>query len=185
MKRIFAASCLMILIPVIVAKTQILSSKSKQESMFLDIWVGDWTLVGTTKYLPTAPEHNLNWHIHGHQILGGSFVQLDQTWYDVNGQQEQALEILSFNPVSKTHSSHGYMNDGTTWVATAIYDDLIVVQNGTISTPDGKVIKVRDTWVFTPDYLNVSATEESTLGGVRWTSWSVKGTKAKSPTKTK
>jgi hypothetical protein len=181
MKRIVAAFCLMAFIPAIVARAQTQTSKPKQDSVSLDIWIGDWTLVGTSKYLPTAPEHKLEWHIHGQRILGGSFIQLDQTFNDINGQQEQGLEILSFNPLSKTHLSHGYSNDGSTWVATSTCKGFTVVGNGTITTLEGKVIKIRDTWVFTPDYRSVSGTEESTLDGLRWTSWSVRGTKAQAP----
>jgi len=185
MKRIVAAICLMAIIPAIAVKTQTPITEPKKESVFLDIFVGDWTLVGTSKFLPKAPEHKLNWNIHGHKILGGSFVQLDQTFNDINGQQEQALEIISFNPSCKTYISHGYSNDGSTWVTKLTYNGHSVTGNGVITTPEGKVIKIRDTWVFTTDYRSVSATEESTLDGVRWTSWSVKGTKTKTPEITK
>jgi hypothetical protein len=181
MKRMVATVCLMALIPAIYANAQTTTAKPKLESVFLNIWVGDWTLTGLSRYLPTAPEHKVNWNIHGHKILGGSFVQLDQKFTDINGQQEQALEVLSFNPSSRTHLSNGYANDGSTWAATATYSGLTVVGNGKLTTPDGKVIRICDTWVFAPGYMSVSATEESTLDGVRWASWSVKGTKTKTP----
>lgn len=179
MNRIVAVSFLMTFIPFVYSKPQTTPSKSTQESLFLDVWIGDWNLEGTTRYLPTAPEHKLTWNMHGHRILGGSFVQLDQIFYDINGQPEQAMEILRFNPASNTHSSNGYSNDGTTWVATATYSGLTIVQIGTLTTPDGKIIKVRDTWIFSADHLNVSASEESALDGVRWTSWTAKGRKVK------
>jgi hypothetical protein len=183
MTRIAAAIALMVLIPVVFAQVQSPAPKPTPELKNWDFWVGDWTLVGTAKDTPTEREYKLAWNLHGGRILGGFFVQIDQIWKG-KGLEQRSLEILSYDPKKKTHTSTGFTDDGSTWTATATYSDGTSVESGTTITADGKIIKWRGTWVFSPDRMTVSATQESVQDGSRWTSFTIKGTKAKTPART-
>ena len=174
----------LIILLVMVAEPRAQVPKPTPEQTKWDFWVGDWTLVGTARDAPTDLEYKSVWTLHGRPILGGFFVQVDQVWKG-NGPEEHSLEILSYDPSKRTHTSTGFTNFGSTWVATATYDDGTVVETGTTTTSGRKVIKFRGTYVFSPDRMAVSMTSESEMDGVRWTNFTVKGTKAKAPVRTK
>jgi len=184
MKRIAIAVCVMILLPVVFAQEQSPVPKPAPELRNRDLWVGDWTMVGTAKDTPAEPEYKLDWSLHGSRILGGFFVQIDQIWKG-NGPEQLSLEILSYDPIKGTHISSGFQSDGATWVATATYNDGTAVETGTSTTADGKIIKWRGTWVFSADRMAVSAIQESDQDGVRWTSFTINGIKAKTPERTR
>lgn len=180
MKRIAAAVCVAILLPGLAAEAQSPGPKPPAELRSWDLWVGDWTMVGTARDTPTEPEYALNWELHGSWILGGFFVQVDHVWKG-KGLELQELEILSYDPVKRVHASAGFASDGSTWLMTATFDERTSVENGTTTTADGKVIAWRNTWVFSADHMEVSGTSESEQDGVRWTSFAVKGTRARPP----
>jgi len=184
MKRNAIAVFALILLPVVFAHAQSTMPKPASEQRNWDLWVGDWTLVGTAKDTPTEPEYRVDWNLYGSRILGGFFIQIDQIWRG-KGPEQHSLEILSYDPIKRTHASSGFQSDGATWVATATYSDGTAVETGTTTTADGKIIKWRGTWVFSADQMAVSATQESDQEGVRWTSFTVKGTTAKTPATTK
>ena len=78
-----------------------------QELEKWDVWAGNWTLSGKAKDTPTGPQYSLDWHLHERWILGGFFMQVDQTWKG-NGPELHSLEILSFDPVRKVHTVAGF-----------------------------------------------------------------------------
>jgi hypothetical protein len=148
-----------------------------------DILVGDWTMVGTAKDSPTGPEYQVTWKLHGRRILGGAFVQVDQTWKGT-GPESHAMEIIAYDPATRTHSTFAFSDDRSRWVGTAAYgDDGTLVETGTTTDADGKVTKWRDVYVYSADRMSVTGTEEAEKDGVRWTTFTVKGTKARSPKK--
>ncbi len=87
-----------------------------------DIWVGDWTLVGTAKDTASEPEYKVDWRMEGRWILGGHFVEVRNTWKG-KGAELTSLEILSYDPVRRIHAFSGFDSDGTTWVATATFSN--------------------------------------------------------------
>jgi hypothetical protein len=148
-----------------------------------DVMVGDWTMVGTAKDSPTGPEYKVTWKLHGRRILGGAFVQVDQAWKG-NGQESHAMEIIAYDPASRTHSTFAFSDDRSHWVGTATYaDDGTLVETGTTTGADGKVTTWRDTYVYSADRMSVTGTEEAEKDGVKWTTFTVKGTKARRPSK--
>ena len=183
MKRILTPVALVMLLTVVALQAQAPIPKPGPELRKWELWVGDWEMVGTAKDSPTEPEYKVEWNLHGSRILGGFFVQVDQIWKG-NGPEQHSLEILSYDPIKRTHASSGFTSDGATWVATATYNDGTAVETGTTTTADGKIIKWRGTWVFSADRMAVSAIQESNQDGARWTSFTIKGTKAKTPAMT-
>jgi len=145
-----------------------------------DIWVGDWTFTGTAKDAPTEPEYKLDWRTQGRWILGGNFVELRGTWKG-KGAESTSLEILSYDAVRRVHAYSGFTSDGTTWVATVTFGDGKVVETETDTFPDGKTATLRNTWILSPDGMSVSGKEEREQDGVRWTAFTVKGTRTKPP----
>src|SRR5262245_52151971 len=112
MRRITTAISVMLLTLVAgSAQGQSLNPAPPPELKKWNIWVGDWALSGTAKDTPTGPEYKVDWSLHERWILGGFFVQVDQTWR-ANGQELHSLEILSYDPIKKVHASSGFSSDG-------------------------------------------------------------------------
>jgi hypothetical protein len=143
-----------------------------------DVWVGDWTLSGTAKDTPTGPEYKVNWYLHEHWIANGFFVQVDQTWKG-NGQEFNNVEILSYDPIKKIHTVSGFSGDGWSWVLTATFDETTTTEEGVATGPDGAVATSRTDWQFSSDGKALSGTQQSEENGVRWTAFTVKGTKSR------
>ena len=143
-----------------------------------DVWIGNWKLSGIAKDTPTGPEYKVNWYLHEHWILGGFFVQVDQTWKG-NGQELHAMEILSYDPVRKIHTVAGFSGDGWTWALTATFDKTKTTEEGVATGPDGAIVTSRIEWEFSSDGKALSGTQQTEQNGVRWTAFTVKGTKSK------
>ena len=143
-----------------------------------DIWVGDWTLIGTAKDTATEPEYKVDWRMQGRWILGRHFVEVRGTWKGKGG-ESTSLEILSYDVVRKIHAYSGFASDGTTWVATVKFSDGTVVETETDTGPDGKIATLRNSWSVSPDGMSISGTEEREQDGVHWIAFTVKGTKTK------
>jgi len=165
------------------ASSQAQAPKSGPELDKLELWIGDWTLVGTAKDGPTEAEYKVDWRLRGRRILGGHFVQIDQVWQG-NGPEQHCLEILSYDPINRIYNSSAFESDGTTWVSTATSDGGTYVENGTTRTANAAVVKWRCTWTFSADQTDVSGTLEREQDGAWWTSFTVMGTKAKTPART-
>jgi len=142
---------------------------------------GDWTNVGTAKDSPSQPEYKLEWRTHCHWILGGFALQCDGTWKG-NGSEVHQLEILSYDPAKKANTFTGFSSDGTIWIGTATFHDRTSVEKMTVTNPDGKVAACRNDWVVSADGKAGSGKSECEQDGVRWTSFTVKGTRTKGGT---
>ena len=143
-----------------------------------EVWVGDWNLSGTAKDTPTGPECKVNWHLHEHWILNGFFVQVDQTWQS-NGQELHSMEILSYDSIKKVHTVSGFSGDGWTWGLTASFNKTITTEEGVARGLDGAIVTSRTSWEFSSDGKALSGTQQSEQNGIRWTAFTVKGTKSR------
>lgn len=141
-----------------------------------DVWLGDWTLVGTARDGPSMPEYKVTWKLHERRILGGAFIQVEQVWRG-SGPESRALEILSYDPVRNLPSSRGFSSDGSTWTATATFEGLKCTENGTAVAPDGKRSTFRAEFIFASDRQSLSGSQEIETDGVKWTGFKVRGTK--------
>ena len=118
--------------------------------------------------------------MQGRWILGGHFVEVSGTWKG-KGEKSTSLEILSYDPVRRIHAFSGFATDATTWVATATFTPGICIETGITTGPDGKTATWRNTWSVRPDGMSILGREDVEQDGVRWTGFTVKGTKAKLP----
>jgi len=141
-------------------------------------WIGDWALTGTSKDTPTGSEYKVDWHLHERWILGGFFVQVDQTWKG-NGQELHSLEVLSYDAVKKIHIISGFSSDGSTWTLTATFDSATTIEVGESKGPDGQITACRTIWLFSEDRTALSGTQECEQSAIRWKSFNVRGTKSK------
>ncbi len=146
-----------------------------------DVWLGDWILVGTAKDDPSTPEYKVTWKLHEARILDGAFIQVDQIWQGP-GPEGRALEILSYDPVKKLPSSYGFYSDGSSWTASATFTGLKCIETGTTITPDRKHLSWRVDWTFSKDRMSVSGLQEVEHDGVKWTAFTVKGSKVQDST---
>jgi hypothetical protein len=105
----------------------------------------------------------VNWHLHEHWILNGFFLQVDQTWKG-NGQELHSLEILSYDPVKKIHTSSGYSSDGSSWRLTASFDSGTTIEVGESKGPDGQITTCRTTWLFGDDRTDLSGRRNASKG---------------------
>jgi hypothetical protein len=158
------------------ARTQAPTTGPSPELQKWDLWVGDWTLTGTAKDTPTEPEYKLDWRMQGRWILGGHFVDVRGIWRG-KGAESVALEIGSYDRGRRIYAISGFADDGTTWVGTVTFSDGISIETGTDTGPDGKTTKWVRTWSVSPDGMSISGKEEREQDGVRWTAFTVKGTK--------
>jgi len=97
-------------------------------------------------------------------------VQVDQTG-KANGQELHLLEILSYDPIKKIHTSSGFSSDGSPWTLTATFDDARVTEEGVSKGPDGQATTCQTTWSFSSDRKSLSGTQECKQNGVRWTAF--------------
>jgi hypothetical protein len=171
---ILSSVSLMLLMFASVALAQSAAPKPAPELKQWDIWIGDWALSGTAKDSATGPEYKLDWHMHGRWILGGFFAQIDHTTKS-NGNEAHYLEILSYDPIKKIHTTSAFGDDGTFEAVAATFNKETSAEDSTITSTDGKSTACHNTWVFSSDRMSVSGTHECNDG-----SWfKVKGTKAK------
>ena len=143
-----------------------------------NVWTGDWALSGIAKDRPDGPEYKVDWYLHEHWILGGFFMQVDQTWKG-NGPELHSLEILSYDPVRKIHTISGFSSDGSTWSLTATFHNAMLIENGQSRGPDGQLTRCQTTWIFSNDRMALSGTQECEENGVRWKAIDVRGRKSK------
>jgi hypothetical protein len=118
--------------------------------------------------------------MQGRWILGGHFVEVRGTWKG-KGAESIWFEILSYDPVRRIHASSGFGSDGTIEVVTVTFTPGTCIETGTDTGPDGKTATFRHTWSVSPDGMSISGKEEREQDGVRWTAFTVKGTKTKPP----
>ncbi len=179
MKRIVTGIGTLILIFIAVcAQAQSLKPTPPPELKKLDYWVGDWALSGTAKDKPGGPEYRVVWRLHERWILNGFFLQVHQTWKG-NGQEQRALEILSYDAGRKIYMDSGFGSDGSKWSLTATFKGAKMIESGQTKGPDGKTTKCQMTWVFSKHGMALAGTQVCEKNGVRWKAVDVTGTKSK------
>ena len=135
MKR--AASVILLMVAAASAQGQSSNPMPPPELKRWDIWTGDWALSGMAKDRADGPEYKVDWYLHEHWILGGFFMQVDQTWKG-SGPELHSLEILSYDPVRRLHTSSGFSSDGSTWSltwpasTTSSGDDICFFRSGSL-----------------------------------------------------
>jgi hypothetical protein len=117
------------------------------------------------------------WRLHGHWMLGGFAVQTDQDLI-VSGVTTKYLEVINFDPATKSLISTGYGDDGSGWICTLTVTGDTWFESGKYTLPDGKTVPFTTRLTLSPDHLSATATEEREQDGSKWVSARFKGTKA-------
>jgi hypothetical protein len=141
--------------------------------------VGHWTYEEEWKAGPLGPGGKMTGEYDAHMILGGFFLQAEQTEKGAMG-EIQNLEIDAYDPVNKNLTSDTYMSDGTKSSFTITVSSDTITWKGTL-TFGGKQYRFKEPMVFAPDFTSATAKAEISTDGETWIpAWESKWTKAKS-----
>jgi len=144
--------------------------------------VGHWTYEEEWKAGPLGPGGKMTGVYDAHVILGGVFLQAEQTEKGAMGEIRN-LEIDAYDPVSKNFTSDLYLSDGTKSSFTITVSENTITWAGTL-TLARKQYQFREPMVFAPDFMSATAKAEISADAKTWIpAWEGKWTKAKPATK--
>jgi hypothetical protein len=148
----------------------------------LSVLVGHWTYEEEWKAGPLGPGGKMTGVYDAHMILGGFFLQAEQTEKGAMG-EIRTLEIDGYDSVNRNFTSDTFMSDGTKSSFTITVSGNTITWAGTL-TFDGKQYQFRGPMVFASDFMSATAKAEVSVDGKTWTpAWEGKWTKAKTPSK--
>ncbi len=154
---------------------QSITFQAGPEYDILDAWAGDWVIQGEIRDTPSAPGYTFDWTLKGQRILGGFFLHIRHTW-KAKGAVQNGLELTGYDPGKKTCFTHGHNDDGSWMISTtAFIDERTGLETGSTYLPNGKVLKWRNTWSFSPDGKSFSVKSENDESGTWWTRFEAKG----------
>lgn len=140
--------------------------------------VGHWTYEEEWKAGPLGPGGKMTGVYDAHMILGGFFLQAEQTEKGALGEIRN-LEIDAYDPVNKNFRSDTFLSDGTKSSFTITVNGITITWAGTL-TFAGKPYQFKEPMVFAPDFMSATAKAEVSVDGKTWTpAWEGKWTKAK------
>lgn len=153
--------------------------KPDSELMKLSPLVGHWTYEEEWKAGPLGPGGKMTGVYNAHMILGGFFLQAEQTERGALGEIGN-LEIDGYDPVKRNFTSDLFMSDGTKSSYTITVSGNTITWAGSL-TLAGKQYQFREPMVFAPDLMSATAKAEISVDGKTWIpAWDGKWTKAKS-----
>ncbi len=140
--------------------------------------VGHWTYEEEWKPGPLGPGGKMAGVYDAHMILGGHFLQAEQTEKGAMGEIRN-LEIDAYDPVHKNFTSDLFMYDGTKSSFTMTVSGNTITWVGTL-TLGGKEYRFKEPLVFAPDFMFATAKAEISADGTTWIpAWEGKWIKAK------
>ncbi len=133
----------------------------------LSVLVGHWTYDGEYKPGPLGPGGKITGVYDAHMILGGFFMQAQETEKGAMGETRN-LEIDAYDPVNKTFTSDLYQSDGTKFSGT------LTVAGNTITWAGrwviaGRTYYFKEPFVLAPDLMSGAAKGEISTDGKTWT----------------
>ena len=166
--------------PAIKAQTQ--APKPDPALKKLHVLVGHWTYEEDWKAGPLGPGGKMTGVYDAHMILGGYFLQAEQTEKGAMG-EIRVLEIDAYDPVNKNFTSDSYLSEGTKSSCTMTVSGNTITWAGTM-TFGGKHYQIKEPMVFAPDFMSATAKAEISEDGKTWIpAWDGKWTKAKPSSK--
>ena len=173
-------SILLLLAICFATATQALAQAPKPDPALkkLNVLVGHWTYVEDWKAGPLGPGGRMTGVYDAHMILGGFFLQAEQTEKGAMG-EIRSLEIDAYDPVNRNFTSDTFLSDGTKSSFTITVSGNTITWAGTL-TFAGKQYQFKEPMVFAPDFMSATAKAEVSVDGKTWTpAWEGKWTKAK------
>jgi hypothetical protein len=144
----------------------------------LSVLVGHWAYEEEWKAGPLGPGGRMTGVYDAHMILGGFFLQAEQTEKGAMGEIRN-LEIDAYDPVNKNFTSDTYLSDGTKSSVTITVSGNTITWAGTW-TFAGRQYQFKEPMVFAPDFMSATAKAEISADGKTWTpAWEGKWRKAK------
>jgi hypothetical protein len=164
-------------------QAQAQAPKPDPEVKKLHAVVGHWTYEEDWKAGPLGPGGTMTGVYDAHMILGGFFLQAEQTEKGAMGEIRN-LEVDAYDPVNKNFTSDMYLSDGTKSSFTITVSGNTITWAGTL-TFAGKQYLFREPFVLAPDSMSGTAKAEISVDGKTWTlAWEGKWRKAKPAPKT-
>jgi len=176
MKRLACAVCLTVLVSGIPFRAQA-PARPGPDYKELEAWAGNWTFQGYFKESPSGSANKLDWSWEGRWRPGGRFLEIHGV-LKVAGNEDRYLEILGYDPQKGAWVGYVFHDSGIQEVYACTFDGLTCLENGEDRSPDGKVLRWRHVWKFSPDRMSVSGICEAEADGSWWTVFEVKGARS-------
>ena len=135
----------------------------------LQVLVGRWTYEGEYKPGPLGPGGKITGVNDVHMILGGFFVQSQETEKGATG-ETRFLEIDGYDPVNKNLAFTGYVSDGSTYSGTLTVSGNTITWAGKFVV-SGKQYQFKEPFVCAADFMSATAKGEISADGKTWTPW--------------
>src|SRR5258706_1223503 len=131
------------------------------------VLVGHWTYEEEWKAGALGPGGKMTGVYDAHMILGGFFLQAEQTEKGAMGEIRN-LEIDAYDPVNRNFTSDTFLSDGTKSSFTITVCGNTITWAGTL-TFAGKQYQFKEPMVFAPDFMSATAKAEVSVDGKTWT----------------
>jgi Protein of unknown function (DUF1579) len=179
MKRFAIVISVVVLVFATTISAQTTAPQAGPEYNVLDAWAGEWNIQAEVKDSPSGPAHRVDWTLKGKRILGGFFLEVRHISI-IEGTVQNGLEVTGYDPTKKACITHIFFDDGSWVISTPTFiNDRTCIEIGTEYFPDGKVVKWRNTWNFSPDWMSLSVKGEDEKDGTWWTSMEGEGIRPK------
>jgi hypothetical protein len=167
MKHIVFGVCVVVLVFSFAAQAEV-PGQPGPEYKKLEVWVGNWTIQGEAKDNLSGPTYKVNWTMKGEWLPGGYFLLINGS-AQYPDREVRWLEILSYDPVKKTHMGHVFwLQGGGADTYTMTFKDRTILSGGQ---------GWRQEWKFSPDGMSLTGKREREQDGKWWTTFDVKGVK--------
>jgi len=166
MKRISLLFSLLVICLVTMAQTQTTAPKPDPEVKKLHALVGRWTYDGEYKPGPLGPGGKITGVWDARMILGGFFLQEQQTEKGTEGELRN-LGIEAYDPANKNFTSNWYQSDGSVLTGTLTIKGNTVTWAGTMFAA-GKQYQLREPLVLAEDSMSGTAKGEISADGKTW-----------------
>ncbi len=151
---------------VVQAQTPAAAPKPDPALKKLSVLVGHWTYEEEWKAGPLGPGGKMTGVYDAHMILGGFFLQAEQTEKGAMGEIRN-LEIDAYDPVNRNFTSDTFLSDGTKSSFTITVSGNTITWAGTL-TFAGKQYQFKEPMVFAPDFMSATAKAEVSVDGKTW-----------------
>jgi len=178
MKRISVLLLVLVVFSATAMQAQTPAPKPDPALNKLHVLVGHWTYEEEWKAGPLGPGGSMTGVYDAHMILGGFFLQAEQTEKGAMGEIRN-LEVDAYDPVNKNFTSDMYLSDGTKSSFAITVSGNTITWAGTL-TFAGIQYQFKGPMVFAPDFMSATAKAEISVDGKTWTpAWEGRWTKAK------
>jgi len=164
MQRINVLFSLLVLCLVTTLQAQ--APKPDPEVKKLHALVGHWTYEGEYKPGPLGPGGKITGVWDARMILGGFFLQEQQTEKGAEGELRN-LGIEAYDPANKNFNSNWYQSDGSRLTGTLTINGNTVTWVGTFSVA-GKEYQFKEPLVLADDSMSGTAKGEISADGKTW-----------------